>query len=116
MAFFLDLKEFSSVATSDLYRAVTYNADTSAVDGCKSAGASAGWTPVMQDYYCTFPISNPEIRTCFTGSVRGQGGMQKRSYPDSYDYCVNTHPGTPMKWVRDTQDGVFRAVMLDKKF
>ncbi len=94
----------------------TYNADTAAVSACKSAGASAGWTATMQDYYCTFPGVNPEIRSCFTFSVRGTAPYTLRTYPDAYNYCATQHPGTPMKWVLDNEDAVFKAVMIDKKF
>jgi subtilisin-like proprotein convertase family protein len=94
----------------------TYNQDTNAVDGCKAAGASAGWSPTMQEYYCSLPGTNPDIRTCFTYSVRGAGNFKKRTYPEAYDFCATSYTGTPMKWVRDTQDAVFKAVMIDKKF
>ncbi len=94
----------------------TYNADTAGVAACKSAGASAGWTATMQDYYCTFPGVSPEIRSCFTFSVRGTAPYTLRSYPDAYNYCAIQHTGTPMKWVMDNEDAVFKAVMIDKKF
>lgn len=94
----------------------TYNADTAGVAACKSAGASAGWTATMQDYYCTFPGVSPEIRSCFTFSVRGTAPYTLRSYPDAYNYCAIQHTRTPMKWVMDNEDAVFKAVMIDKKF
>lgn len=94
----------------------TYNADTAAVSACKSAGAAAAWTATMNDYYCTFPGKGPDIRECFTYSVRGVAPYLKRTYPEAYDYCAMTHPGVPMKWIRDNEDSVFRAVMIDKKF
>src|SRR5690606_38788940 len=86
----------------------TYNNDQGAVNACKSAGAGAGWTQTMQDYYCVFPGTGPDIRMCFTSSVRGDSGYTKRSYPEAYDYCANTHTGTPMAWIKQDQDAVFR--------
>lgn len=93
-----------------------YNSDDTAVNQCESAGAAAGWTKTMQTYYCTFPISDPEIRTCFTGSVQGRGGITKRSYNDAYKFCANNYSGKPMEWVQKNQDAVFRAVMLERRF
>lgn len=95
-----------------------YNVDASTRSGCEAAGAAAGWTRTMQEYYCEFPINNPNIRECFTGSVRGVSPYSKRTYPDAYQYCYTSglRGEQPMKWIRDNQDAVFRAVMIEKKF
>jgi hypothetical protein len=101
-----------------------YNDNTAAVTACKVAGNTAGWTDSMQHYYCTLPgdstykskngQQDPPMRSCFTFSVRGMKGYTKRSYSDAYDFCSRS--GSPLEWVRLTEDAVFRAVMLDRKF
>jgi hypothetical protein len=95
-----------------------YNVDQSTRSGCEAAGAAANWTQTMQEYYCEFPINNPNIRECFTGSVRGTSPYTKKSYPEAYQYCHSSglRGERPMQWIRDNQDAVFRAVMIDKQF
>jgi hypothetical protein len=95
-----------------------FNVDASTRSSCEAAGAAAKWTRTMQEYYCEFPINNPNIRECFTGSVRGTSPYSKRTYPEAYYFChSNGLSGErPMKWIYDNQDAVFKAVMIDKKF
>lgn len=109
--------------TANKSRFSQYNSNTSAVSACKSAGASARWTTMMQDYYCTFPGGSanaaygPQIRECFTGNVRpsSQGG-KGLSYTDGYNDCAK--PNRPMEWISKDKkhDAIFRAVMIDRKF
>lgn len=111
------------VTAADVNRAIAdararFNVDAGTRSACQSAGAQAGWSATMQSYYCEFPINNPNIRECFTGSVRGTSPYSKRTYPEAYSYChtQGLRGERPMKWIYDNQDAVFRAVMIDKKF
>jgi hypothetical protein len=111
------------VTMADVNRAIAdarakYNVDAGTRSACMAAGAQAGWSATMQAYYCEFPPQNPNIRECFTYSVRGTSPYSKRTYPEAYSYChtQGLRGERPMKWIYDNQDAVFRAVMIDKKF
>ena len=46
------------------------------------------WSDIQHHYYCQLPGHEPEIRSCFTFSVRGQLGWATRNPLDAYEFCL----------------------------